>query len=64
MNDDPIIPRKYLYTIKWTQPYATEYQRPYLRDMQEAVERAIEAQLERKEEWSQAREVIERIMKL
>jgi hypothetical protein len=63
MNDDPIIPRKYLYTIKWTQPYATEFQRPYLRDMQEAVERAIEAQLERKE-WPQANQVIERIMKL
>jgi hypothetical protein len=61
--NEPIIPRKYLYTIKWTQPYATERQRPYLRTMQEAVERAIEAQLERKE-WPQAREVIERIMRL
>jgi hypothetical protein len=61
--DEPIIPRKYLYTIKWTQPYATERQRPYLRSMHEAVERAIEAQLERKE-WPQAREVIERIMRL
>jgi hypothetical protein len=58
--DEPIIPRKYLYTIKWTQPYATPYQRPYIRDMQEAIERSIEAQLERKE-WPQASEIIERI---
>jgi hypothetical protein len=63
MNEDPIIPRKYMYTIKWTQPYATQYQRPYMRSMQESVERAIEAQLERKE-WPQAKQVIERIMKL
>ena len=61
--DEPIIPRKYLYTIKWTQPYATEYQRPYLRSMYEAVERAIEAQLARKE-WTDAKREIERIMKL
>ena len=61
--DEPIIPRKYLYTIKWTQPYATEYQRPYLRNIQEAVERAIEAQLARKE-WTDAKREIERIMKL
>jgi hypothetical protein len=61
--DEPIIPRKYLYTIKWTQPYATEHQRPYLRSMHEAVERAIEAQLARKE-WTDAKREIERIMKL
>jgi hypothetical protein len=61
--DEPIIPRKYLYTIKWTQPYATDRMRPYLRTMQEAVERAIEAQLERNE-CPQAKGVIERIMRL
>jgi hypothetical protein len=61
--DEPIIPRKHLYTIKWTQPYATHHMRPYLRNMLEAVESAIEAQLERKE-WPQATQIIERIRKL
>jgi len=61
--DEPIIPRKYLYTIKWTQPYATEYQRPYLRNMHEAVERAIESQLERNH-WPEANREIKRIMQL
>jgi thiaminase len=55
--------KRYLYTIKWTQPYATEYMRPYLRELREAVDQAIEDQLERKE-WRQAEEIIERIMKL
>lgn len=54
---------KYLYTIRWTQPYATHTLRPYLRGLQEAMERAIEAQVERNE-CPQAKEVIERIMKL
>ena len=58
--DEPIIPRKYLYTIKWTQPYATEYQRPYLRNMHEAVERAIESQVSRNE-CPEAKKLIERI---
>jgi len=52
--------RKYLYTVKWTQPYATERQRPYLRNLQEAVERAIEAQVSRNH-CPQAKEIIERI---
>ena len=54
---------KYLYTIRWTQPYATDTLRPYLRRLQEELERAIEAQVERNE-CPQAKEVIERIMKL
>ena len=54
---------KYLYTIRWTQPYATQTLRPYLRGLQEGMERAIEAQVERNE-CPQAKEVIERIMKL
>jgi hypothetical protein len=61
--DDNKFPQKYLYTIKWTQPYATDRMRPYLRDMREAVDRAIEFQLERNE-FPQAKEEIERIMKL
>ena len=54
---------KYLYTIKWSQPYATYQMRPYLRQLRNDYEKAIEAQLERKE-FTQANEVIERIMKL
>ena len=61
--DKPIIPNKYLYTIKWTQPYATTYQMPHLQRLQQATEQLIEAQLERKE-WPQAREIIERIRQL
>ena len=54
---------KYLYTIRWSQPYATYQMRPYLRQLRNDYEKAIEAQLERKE-FTQANEVIERIMKL
>jgi hypothetical protein len=54
---------KYLYTIKWSQPYATYQMRPYLRHLRNDYEKIIEAQLERKE-FTQANEVIERIMKL
>jgi hypothetical protein len=54
---------RHLYTLRWTQPYATDQLRPYLRNLQEAVERAIETQVERNE-CPQAKEVIERIMKL
>jgi len=60
MNDRP---NKYLWTISWTQPYATGYTRPHLANMHAAVERAIEAQLERKE-WPEATAVIERIKQL
>jgi hypothetical protein len=52
--------REYLYTIRWTQPYATDYMRPYLKHLREEVDRAIEAQLDRNE-FTQAKEVIERI---
>jgi len=55
--------QRYLYTIRWTQPYSTNYERPYLRQLHEAVERAIEAQVTRNE-CPQAKEIIERIMKL
>jgi len=54
---------KHLYTLRWTQPYSTDYERPYLRQLHEAVERAIEAQVERND-CPQAKEVIERIMRL
>jgi hypothetical protein len=61
--DKPIIPNKYLYTIKWTQPYATTYQMPHLQRLQQAIEQSIEEQLARKE-WPQAREIIQRIQQL
>jgi len=54
---------KYLYTIRWTQPYSTVNERPYLRGLHEAMERAIEAQVERND-CPEAKELIERIMKL
>ena len=54
---------KHLYTIRWTQPYATYQMRPYLRHLRNDYEQMIEAQLERKH-WPEAQQVIERIMKL
>jgi hypothetical protein len=54
---------KYLYTIKWTQPYATQYQRPYMRGLQEQMEQVVELWLE-DSDYSDAKEVIARIMSL
>jgi hypothetical protein len=54
---------KYLYTIKWTQPYATNWQRPYLRGLQEQMEQVIENILE-ESQYLEAKVEIERIMKL
>ena len=54
---------KYLYTIKWTQPYATNYQRPYMRGLQQQMEQVVEHWLE-DGDFKEANEVIERIMKL
>jgi hypothetical protein len=51
---------KYLYTIKWTQPYATDWQRPYLRGLQQQMEQVIENILEQSD-YNEAKEVIERI---
>jgi hypothetical protein len=51
---------KYLYTIKWTQPYATGWQRPYLRGLQQQMEQVIENILEQSD-YNEAKEVIERI---
>lgn len=52
---------KHLYTIRWTQPYATYKMRPYMRQLREEYERAIELKLERKE-FAEAQAVIKRIM--
>jgi len=54
---------KHLYTVRWTQPYATYQMRPYLRQLRNDYEQLIEAQLERKQ-WPEAQQVIKRIMKL
>ena len=54
---------KYLYTIKWTQPYATNYQRPYMRGLQQQMEQVVEHWLE-DGDFKEANEQIERIMKL
>jgi hypothetical protein len=54
---------KYLYTIKWTQPYATYQMRPYLRQLREEYEIQIESRLARGE-FDDAKAVIARIMAL
>ncbi len=51
---------KYLWTIKWTQPYATRWQRPYLRGLQEQMEQVIENILE-DSKYSEANEIISSI---
>jgi hypothetical protein len=55
---------KYLYTIKWTQPYATEYQRPYMRGLQQQMEQVVECWLEDEPDYPDANQVIARIMAL
>jgi hypothetical protein len=54
---------KHLYTIRWTQPYATESLRPYLRNLQGALERSIEVQVSRNH-CPEAKQLIERIKQL
>ena len=54
---------KHLYTIRWTQPYATYKQRPYLRAQQENLEQLIEVSLDQGK-FDDAKAVLERIMAL
>lgn len=54
---------KNLYTIRWTQPYATYQMRPYLRQLREDYEVQIENKLDRGE-FGDAKAVLERIMAL
>jgi hypothetical protein len=54
---------RHLYTIRWTQPYATDRLRPYLRHLQEELEQVIETLLEHKQ-FDDAKEVIARIKSL
>jgi len=55
--------RQHLYTIKWTQPYATYQMRPYMRMLRDQYEAEIEATLERKQ-FDDALTVLKRIMAL
>jgi hypothetical protein len=52
---------KYLWTIKWTQPYST--QNPYLKELWAAYEQLVEHRLE-DGDFDDARREIERIMSL
>jgi hypothetical protein len=54
---------KHLYTIRWTQPYATYQMRPYLRHLRNEYDQVIEDKLSRNEFGDATRE-LERIMKL
>jgi hypothetical protein len=54
---------RHLYTIRWTQPYATDRLRPYLRHLQEELEQVIETLLEHKK-FDDAKVVINRIRAL
>ena len=55
---------RHLYTVRWTQPYATLNQRPYLRSLQEQLERLIEQQLSVDFKYVDANTVIDRIRSL
>ena len=55
---------KHLYTIRWTQPYATYKLRPYLRGLQEQLEQQVEQWLVDEPDYPDAKAVVERIMKL
>jgi enolase len=54
---------QHLYTIRWTQPYATYQMRPYLRQLREDYEVQIENKLANNQ-FDDAKAVLERIMKL
>jgi hypothetical protein len=55
---------KHLYTIRWTQPYATNSLRPYLRALQEQMELLIEQVLDNQDSYPEADQAIKRIMDL
>jgi hypothetical protein len=55
---------KHLYTIQWTQPYATYQQRPYLRNLQEQLERTVEQWLVDEPDYADAKKELKRIMSL
>jgi hypothetical protein len=55
---------KHLYTIRWTQPYATDRLRPYLRHLQEEMEKTVEQWLKDEPDYPDAKAVIDRIRAL
>jgi hypothetical protein len=55
---------KHLYTIRWTQPYATDQLRPYLRHLQEEMERTVEQWLVDEPDYPDANAVIDKIKQL
>ena len=55
---------KHLYTIRWTQPYATDQLRPYLRQLQEEMEKTVEQWLTDEPDYPDAKAVIDRIRAL
>jgi len=55
---------EHLYTIRWTQPYATTHQRPYLRGLQQRLESVIEKYLEETTNYPDAEEVIKKVKAL
>ena len=54
---------RHLWTIQWTQPYATTYQRPYLRGLQEQLEQIVEHWLE-DGDYSEALGIINKIKEM
>lgn len=59
-QERPRLEPKHLYTIRWTQPYATSQLRPYLRGLHEQLERSIEHYLTF-DEFPEAKSLIEKI---
>jgi hypothetical protein len=55
--------KQHLYTIRWTQPYATYQMRPYLRHLRDEYEIQIENELARGE-FDDANAILKRIMSL
>jgi hypothetical protein len=55
--------KQHLYTIRWTQPYATYQMRPYLRHLRDEYEIQIENKLARGE-FDDANAILKRIMSL
>jgi hypothetical protein len=58
-----IMEPRYLYTIRWTQPYATYQMRPYLRQLRHEYERVIEHKLALGH-FDDAKQVLAKIMSL
>ena len=54
---------QHLYTIRWTQPYATYQMRPYLRQLRNDYEVQIENKLA-DNQLDDAKAILARIMKL